>query len=436
MLEPIATVKLLALVGYTILLWALARSRVTPSLKLHFGLYLLGLGFWQLTSFVLTLPRSASSAVTWYNLQFGAAAMQMAVFVPLARVFLGLRGFRWASAISYVAAGASLVVGGLQLVVYQVVPGSAGYYVPVIGRDMAVLCVVLYAFAAFGVYLLVAGLGRERVKLQRIRISYVLIGALIVQIGSATNFTSLQAYPVDTVCTLINALLVAYAVTRYRLVDTRTVVRRVLSVIGILVLAVAGFILVWFALSLVLRGGPPGVVSPSGLLAFVTIVCLCTAVGWKTIRPAIDRLAGGRTVSYDGVLEEFTRATRSLLDEERLEELFVRTAANAVGATGACLLVADAPEHMFRTGTAVGDWRPDSLDLPLHRSDALVRTLHDRKFPLWHQELHVDPGLARLRPSCEPFFERSGASVAAPLIQEDTVVGILCLGDHLVDGLY
>jgi len=436
MLETIATVKLLALLGYAILLFTLVRSSVTLSLKLHFALYLLGLGFWQLTSFVLTFPREASSAVAWYNLQFSAAAVQVIIFIPLARVFLGLRRYRWAAVLAYAGACASLAAGLLGLVVHRVVPGTAGYYVSVISPDLLVLALVLYLFGGFGVYLLASSLRRERVRLQRIRIGYLLAGTIIVQLGGATNLTPLEAYPVDTICTLINALLVAYAVTRYRLVDTRTVVRRGLSVAAILVLAVAAFILLWAALGPLARGTEGGVVSTAGVLAFIVLVSLATAVSWKTLRPAIDRLAGRRTVGYDGVLEEFARATRSLLDAEKLNDLLVRTAAAAVGTGRGYLLLSSGRDEAFTPVAIHGEWNEDPAGVRLKPTDDFVRALGDRRFPLWEQELHVDPGLSYLRPACEEFFLRSSASVAVPLIQDRGVFGILCIGDRRTDALY
>jgi len=436
MLEPVVTIKLLALLGYSLLVFALLRSRVAPSLKLHFALYLFGLGSWQLTSFILTLPRTEESAVVWYNLQFGAAALQSVIFFPLTRAFLGLRRLRWMAFASYAAAAGTMGAGLLQLVVHHAVTGEAGYFVPVFGTPVYALTLVIYVFWGLGIYALISGLGRERVQLQRNRISYVLAGAIVVLVGTATNFTPLKPYPVDTVCTLINALLVAYAVTRYRLMDTGTALRRSLSVIAIMAAAIGAFILLSFAVSPLIHPSLPPRVSLTGLAAFIVLMCLSTAAGWKLIRPVIDRVAGRRTVSYDGALEQFTRTARSLLDAEKLKELFVRTAAAAVGADRGCLLFVGGGDGDFTVGAVHGEYPGEQIGFPMKSSDDLVRALRDRKFPLWEQELLVDPGLAYLRPLCEPFFARTRTSVVVPVIKEDSVVGILCLGDRESDGLY
>ena len=228
MLEQIATVKLLALIGYAALFFILVRSRIAVGLRINFALYLFGLGFWQLTSLVVTIVHDPATATLWYNLQSIGVSLQSFIFLPLTRAFLGHRRHRSIDVAVYACCAASIVMGILQLMVHTVVPGTAGYYVPRFEVPLEVNITAAYLVWAWGVGLLVRGLFRERPRLQRLRIGYVLAGSLIVMIGGATNFTPLQAYPVDTLCTLINALLVSYAVTRYRLVDTGTVLRRAL----------------------------------------------------------------------------------------------------------------------------------------------------------------------------------------------------------------
>jgi PAS domain S-box-containing protein len=435
-LEQIATIKLLALIGYAILFVVLVRSRIAFALKLNFALYLFGLGFWQLTSFVVTVTHEAPRAVFWYNLQTVGLSLQSLVFLPLTRAFLGYKRHRVIDVAVYALCAASIAFGVLQLAVHMVVPGTAGYFVPKFTLPLEVNILVAYLVWAWGVALLVRGFFRERLRLQRSRIGYVLTGAIVVMIGAATNFTPLQAYPVDTLSTLINALLVSYAVTRYRLVDTGTVLRRGLSVIGILAVGVGGFILFSFLAGLLVSPSTSREVSLSGLAGFIVLLCLSLLIGWKAIRPVIDRISGRRVFSYDRVLEQFTQIARSLLDVDRLKSLVLQTAADAVGSERGCLLFSTAGTQRYTIGNTHGTWTKEGLAFTLESSDDFVHALQDRKFPLWEQELQVDPGLEYLRGFSEPFFSRTGTSVAVPLIQEDAVVGILCLGNRSSDSLY
>jgi two-component system cell cycle sensor histidine kinase/response regulator CckA len=436
MLEQIATIKLLALIGYAMLFAVLVRSRVAFALKLHFALYLFGIGAWQLTSFAVTITQDARLALIWYNLQVSAGSLQSVIFLPLTRVFLGHRRHRVIDVAAYTCGAVSIAVGVLQLAVQHVVIGGAGYYVPTFGIASESVIAAAYVFWGWGVVLLVRGVFREGLRLQKNRIGYVLAGSLVVMIGGATNFTPLQAYPVDTVATLINALLVSYAVTRYRLVDTGTVLRRGLALVGIVAVAVCGYILFTLAAGLLVHPSEPQKVNVTGLAGFIILLCLALLLGWKTLRPLVDRVAGRRVRGYDRVLEQFTQTARSLLDLERLKGLVVQTAADAVGTSRGCLLFSGAALERYSVDSVYGSWPPELLELSLSASDDFVRALKDRKFPLWEQELLINPGLEYLRRLCQPFFEKTGASVAIPLIQEEFVVGILCLGDRTSDGLY
>ncbi len=300
MLEQIATIKLFALIGYAILFVVLVQSRVAFSLKLHFGLYLFGLGAWQLTSFAVTVTSDPSAALVWYNLQASAGSLQSVIFLPLTRAFLHRRGHHGIDAAAYAWGAVAIGTGVLQLAVHHVVSGGAGYFVPVFDGAIELVIAAAYLFWGWGVVLLVRGLIRERVRLQKNRIAYVLAGAVVVMIGGATNFTRLQAYPVDTICTLINALLVSYAVTRYRLVDTGTVLRRGLALVGMMAVGVCGYILLSLAAGLLVRAPAPEKVSLGGLAGFIILLSLTTLLGWKVIRPLLDRVSGGVRAATTG----------------------------------------------------------------------------------------------------------------------------------------
>jgi two-component system cell cycle sensor histidine kinase/response regulator CckA len=436
MLELIATIKLLALIGYSFLFYTLVRSSVPFLLKLHFGLYLFGLGSWQLTSFMLTINTDAATAVFLCNLSLAAAGLQSVTFFPLTRVFLARRRLRSMAAAAYVCSVGMVFVGLLQLGVNRVVAGQAGYFIPVFGPVVYVLTLISYFFWGSGISLLIVGLRRERLRLQRNRIGYVLVGAIIVLAGSATNFTPLQAYPVDTVCTLINALLVSYAVTRYRLIDTGTILKRSLTVMAIMALGVGGYILFSVLAGLLVRPYAQGWGIVSGLAGFIMLLVLTILLGWKSIRPIVDRLAAGRKVSYDRILQTFTQETRQLLDVKKLKMLLISTASEAIGSDRGCLLLHARESASYAVSDTSGSWTSAQAGFSMTESDDFVSALKDRKFPLWEQELMIDPGLEYMRAAGKHFFEGTDASIAVPLIHEDSVLGIICLGSRSSQGLY
>ncbi|HUI71344.1 MAG TPA: ATP-binding protein, partial [Spirochaetia bacterium] len=436
MLVYVATIKFLALIGYAVLLLVCIRSRVARELKVHFALYLLGLGFWQLTSFILTITRDPSAALFWYNMQVSSLGLQSVIFLPLTRTFLQTKGRPWIAISAYVACVALVLVGVLGFSFSSVVLGGAGYFIPTLAPAAYGVSIVGYFFWGWGIYSLVAGLRKERLRLQRSRIQYILIGALVVMVGIGTNYTPLQAYPADTVCALVNAILVSYSVTRYRLVDTGIVLRRALAIIVILAAGVGGYLLLSYVAGLVVEPTAPWELSMPGLAGFVVLLALSILLGWRSIRTIIDRVAGRRLISYDRVLERFTLAVRSELDVEKLKTMVIQTAAEAVGSERGSLLFAAGTRDSYTVARAHGSWPAELNTLSVLSSDGLVTALKERKFPLWEQELMVDPALAYLRPLCEQFFRTTATSVAVPVIQEESLLGILCLGNRVSDSLY
>ncbi len=433
MLVYAAAIKFLALIGYMVLLLVCVRSRVAARLKLHFALYLLGLGFWQLTSFILTITRDPHAALFWYNMEVSGLGLQSVIFLPLTRAFLQVRSRRGVSIAAYAACVAVMVVGFLGISFSGVVLGGAGYFIPTLTPAAYGVSLVGYFFWIWGIYGLVSGLRRERLQLQRNRIQYVLIGALTVMAGIATNYTPLKAYPVDTVCALINAVLVTYSVTRYRLMDTGVVLKRALTIMILAALGIGGYILFSYIAAFFVQPQGRWELSLPGLIGLMILLVLSILLGWKSVRPFLDRVAGRRTIGYDRVLEQFSQAARSELDVGKLKSLVVQTAVNGVGSESGCLLFADGADG-YSAESVFGPWPRDGFSLSA--SDDFVRAMRDRKFPLWKQELLINPGLGYLRPMCEPFFEATETSVAIPVIQEEALQGILCLGSKVSDGLY
>jgi PAS domain S-box-containing protein len=428
MLEQIASVKFIALLGYSVLFLVLLRSNVRPSVKLHFVLYIFGLGFWQLTSFVLTVTHSAAAAISWYNLQLSAVSLQSFVFYPLTLAFLGQRKRRVLTAAAYAACAGAIAVGLFQLGADRVVLGQAGYFVPVVKPMGYAAALSGFVFEGLGVFELVAALRSGGVKLQRIRIRYVLVGALLVMIGMATNVTPLKPYPFDTACVLGNALLVAYAVTRYRLVDTGTFLRRGLGVMLIVVIGTGAYIALSWAVSVLLHF--KALWNPAGVAGFVVLLIVWIAAGWKTVRPIVDRLTGRRARAYDQILERFAQTTRSILDDDAVQRVAVTTAVEAIGTERGHILLSHGVSGAFVVGEVYGDWSPDELKPEGRAFEDFLRVLKERSAPLWEQELLVNPDLEDLRPLCEPYFRQSGVSVVVPILQAETVIGLLCLGDR------
>ena len=247
------------------------------------------------------------------------------LFLPFSRAFLRIKGQRVWTFLAYLMCAIMLTVGILQLQFNDVYLGMAGYFVPRFnGVWLYVQGVVGYFLWGLGVFNLVRGLAREKSPVQRNRIRYVLLGALVVIIGSASNFTPLRDYPVDISANLVAAILMGYAVVRHRLLDIRVILVRSLlySTLTALVIAVYLGVVVGIEGAVQRRFG-----YTSPLFGVIAIVLL--AVVFLPVRNffqrVLDKLFFREKYDYQKMTQSFSREVASVYDPAELLTLVEST---------------------------------------------------------------------------------------------------------------
>jgi hypothetical protein len=219
-------IKIVALTSYAVLALLTLKSKTEINVRRFFFVYLFGMTFWQFTSLMVHFSTDVNKALFWYKLLLAGFGLQTVLYFPFTRAFLKIEKQAKLTYISYFLCVVLLVYGLTGIGYKAIIIGKGGYYVPEYSSMLYPVIAVGYFFWGFGVYNLVRGLLREQSPLGKNRIRYPLLGAVIVFVGTASNLTTLQGYPVDIVCNLINAILIGYAVIRYRLLDIRVALKR------------------------------------------------------------------------------------------------------------------------------------------------------------------------------------------------------------------
>jgi hypothetical protein len=93
------------------------------------------------------------------------------------------------------------------------------------GRYFPFLAAPGYSLILVCLYDLVQGYNKTQDTQNRNRIRYLFIGFSITVIASLANYTIFGKYPIDIASNCITALLIAYAIFRYQLLDIRIVIR-------------------------------------------------------------------------------------------------------------------------------------------------------------------------------------------------------------------
>ena len=125
-------------------------------------------------------------------------------------------------------------------------------YLPEFGNLAVVIGIPNYIFLVYAIVLLYLGWRHSSSALDRTRVRYLWVGLILVVLGTLANFVPLlKPYPIDGVTNVINALLIAYAIFRYQLLDISVVIRKgLLYSVPTVAVGIAYFLAISLAMNL------------------------------------------------------------------------------------------------------------------------------------------------------------------------------------------
>ena len=191
------SLKIAALGSYIFLVLLTFTSDATKQVKRFFYFYLFGMIYWQFVSLMVNFSGGPGSALFWYNLFIPGTGFYSVLFFPFTRAFLGIKRQKILVGLSYTFLGFLIAVGFAGLAIDGVRMGQAGIYVPLFTPFVYVIGSGGYFFWGVGVFNLVREIRRSGSSFQRNRIMYLLLGASFVILGTVSNFTPLQDFPID-----------------------------------------------------------------------------------------------------------------------------------------------------------------------------------------------------------------------------------------------
>ncbi|UCB45290.1 MAG: PAS domain S-box protein [Spirochaetota bacterium] len=430
-------IKIVALTAYAVLALLTLKSKTEINVRRFFFVYLFGMTFWQFTSLMVHFATDANKALFWYKLLLAGFGLQTILFFPFTKAFLNIKKQKNLTYIAYFWCIVLLVYGLTGIGYKAITIGKGGYYVPEYSIMLYPVIAVGYFFWGFGVFNLVRGLLREQSPLGKNRIRYPLLGALIVIVGTASNLTHLQDYPVDIVCNLINAMLIGYAVIRYRLLDIRIALKRsalyiisVAAIFGTYILGLIGF-------QHLFRDSSSFTLMLTGFhsLIIVILIFLITSKR-KAIQNFLNSLLHREKLTYQGVLENFSRRANSILDTELLTNLFVRTVFDTmkVNCTALMLFDEERREYITKGKQCIDEIKIQNISL--NEYDPLVQWMKSNGKPLWKEEIRIDPQYSQLIKESSLLSTRADLSLIVPIIYKEEVTGLLTVGEKISGELY
>jgi signal transduction histidine kinase len=312
-------------------------------------------------------------------------------------------------------------------------------WAPVSGLVYQVQLGYFLLFLVWGLGRLLHAHGRMDSSFRRNRAMLIVLGGAVSLAGGIIDMVRFvvadfipaaeRMYPVGIPANMVFALMVATSIVRYRLFDVNVAVKRVA------IYAVAGAVITstfLLAVRLVHWKFDPGeihalwVVVPMGLVTTL----LLSPVG-QQLEERIERLMFSRRRGCYDTLIALSKRMTAILDLGKLVDTLLDGLVGGIPLTHCVLLIEDRTTMAFDTyrerttldrGGPPTSLRPDS---------PIVQWLTYGEGVLVKEEVKLNPRLAAHFASVREELDRLRASVIVPLRIEDTLIGILLLGEKL-----
>jgi signal transduction histidine kinase len=428
----------IALIYYLALTYITAERGLRIRVNRFFSLYLVTMVLWQAESLMVSLSSSPSRARFWYRFMIASVAAQSFVYVLFTRAFLHKPHKRCLTLAggTYLAAMFTIVAIDTPYFIREVHwEETTNLFVPHFGPLLPVLGGPAYVLLGYAGVLLLRAHTRARTELERNRLSYLLLGLSIVVAGTLANLNpAWRAYPIEVLANIANAILIAYAIFRYQLLDVAVVIRKGLSYsLSTAAIAVLYFFFVFVAERL-LR-----IVVGYQLLLLSLGVAAVAAVAVRPLQERaqlwVDRLFFREKYDAQQMLQELSRMAVSILDIDSLTSLLLDRLTSTMHIEEAYVALRRAESGDFwlaaREGPAVLNGHP-----VLRSDNPIAKWMVHHREPLTRHDLDVAPEFKGLWVQEREVLDRLGTELLVPLLVRDELVGILILGPKLSGSPY
>jgi diguanylate cyclase (GGDEF)-like protein/putative nucleotidyltransferase with HDIG domain len=401
-----------------------------PSIKKRinsiFCLYLAVAAIWSFTAFMLHLNAFPSQALFWNEATTVTLVWTLITYYHFIKVYTSKAGV------------VDLVVGytGLFILLVSCFMGYIVQYAYVengilynsLGSSIYIIGVASLTAIGAGFYLLIKKYRGSTDPTDRNRTMYLLFGWSILLLLSYSNLIpAVTGLPLDHIGSLVNVFIIAYAVSKYQLLDIRFVVRRglgfTLAIIPIAALYIAGLLIMF-------RYYPDMPVYVIFLISvFLTI--LLAVISFSLRRPiqeVVDRLFYRETYDHRQTLLGFTNKMGNILNLEQLTTEMLQTLSKAIRISQAILLFEDPGSSLF-TVRCVYPETNDKLSnvFSLSFDSPVVMWLQKETQILTMKQIDTAPQFKALWEAEKENLHNSQIELFCPLKSHGKLVGILGL---------
>jgi HD-GYP domain-containing protein (c-di-GMP phosphodiesterase class II) len=279
---------------------------------------------------------------------------------------------------------------------------------------------ILYSIAS-----LIGSYRRSNDPIQQNRLLYLILGIGVMIIGSAINFTPLGKYPIDIAANGITAIIIAYAILRYQLLNVRVVIRQglVYSIPTIIIGAVY-FLIITLSLTVF------ELYSGIEIFLLSLVVAVVTAMAAEPLRvkaqQIIDRMFFREKFDSRVMLQSLSSRAASVLDLYNITNMILTEVTSTLHIPKAAFFLRDEETGVFQLTTQIG--QDDIGNLSFRQRHPVILWLSTQNLPLSRQVIEDLPQFQSLWKSEREDLEEMGAELFIPIKVQSQLVGIFAWG--------
>ena len=320
--------------------------------------------------------------------------------------------------IGYYPKRAEFINGGL-----SIDHGLVLYFFSVIGFILAVL----------SLYALIQKFRSTKDPIERNKVSYLLLGiAAFMGFSIRETFPPLPLIPLNQIGHLFNAMIIAYAIMRYQLLDIRMVLRKGLVYSGITGMIAAIFLGIVFVIHDTLH-------HRSFILEIALVIVLAGLLSFsfnllrRVMEKTVNKVFYGKNYDYRKMVINFTQRMSNVLDLGQLAEAMLIPITKALSTNQASLLLSENDNFISKFSTRYVE---DEASTPtmLRGRSPIIDWIKKEKKPLTKDIINSNPVFKALWTSDTEAL--TNIELLFPLISNDKLVGILALSERCNGGLY
>lgn len=407
-----------------------ARKRVNQV----FALLLFASGIWSFTSFMLHFNGYPQQTMLWNELLVVALLWSSVCYYHFVRAYNNKPGgialyLGYASVVALLVLSLSGQIVRSSYVVDGVLHHDLGFSLYILGG-------ISFIFLMSAMLMLVQRYRRSTDPADRNRTMYLITGSgIAIAVSYLCNLTpAIAGLSLDHLGVLANALITAYAIQRYQLLNIRLVARRGLSYL-LVIACLIGICGVAVFIGQNFLSDQPRVLPIMLASALVLLVVIMARPLRHIIQELIDRIFYRETYKYRKALLTFSKKMGNIINLDELAREMLPAVTKALNISHAKLLFEDVNSGDFTTQFIYPEGEEDANSgLRFNVDNPIIAWLEKEAEPL---DLGKIDSIPQLKGLWETERENlADMEILCPIKTGGRLIGILALGKKQPDKLY